>query len=197
MFLECSSANCESGAMGKGQEMSEAGKSRPQAAAMPTTAAEPGPKTLAVRDRLDPVGLSGTGNKRLAERLAYQVATCQWLPPDLGSEGTAEHTTSAIAALKELAPANAVEGMLATQMVAAHNASLDLLQRAMADSQPDRAIEERTRQYARLSEVFLKQLDRFVRQRGRQRQTIRIEHVRVVENGTVTVRQEEERERGG
>jgi len=43
--------------------------------------------------------------------------------------------------------------------------------------------------------VFLKQLDRFTRQRGRQRQTIRIEHVRVVEDGKVTVRQEEERVR--
>src|SRR5215813_12664667 len=153
------------------------------------------PKMLAVEDRFDPLALSGTANPRFAARLAYQVATCQWLPSEFATQQHAEQATSAIAALKELAPANAVEGMLATQMVAAHNASLDLLQRAMADSQPDRAVEERTRQYARLSEVFLKQLDRFVRQRGRQRQTIRIEHVRVVENGKVTVRQEEERER--
>ena len=65
----------------------------------------------------------------------------------------------------------------------------------MADGQPARAVEERTRQYARLSDVFLRQLDRFQRQRGRQRQTIRIEHVRVVEDGKVTVRQEEERVR--
>jgi hypothetical protein len=65
----------------------------------------------------------------------------------------------------------------------------------MGHAMPARIIEERTRQYARLSEVFLKQLDRFMRQRGRQRQTIRIEHVRVVEDGKVTVRQEEERVR--
>ncbi len=59
-----------------------------------------------------------------------------------------------------MAPGNAVEALLATQMVAAHNASLDLLQRAMTDALPERTIEERTRQYARLSEVFLRQLDR-------------------------------------
>jgi hypothetical protein len=58
-----------------------------------------------------------------------------------------------------------------------------------------RISEERTRQYARLADVFLKQFDRYQRQRGRQRRTIRIEHVRVVEDGTVTVRQEEERVR--
>lgn len=175
--------------------MSEAGESRPPAAAAPASVAEPAPKMVAMHDRVDPVALSGTGNVRLAKRLAHQVATCQWLPPDLGREGQAEQASSAVAALKELAPANALEGLLATQMVAAHNASLDLLQRAMTDALPARTIEERTRQYARLSDVFLKQLDRFVRQRGRQRQTIRIEHVRVVEDGKVTVRQEEERVR--
>jgi hypothetical protein len=173
--------------------MSEADKSTGSAAAISTTAAEAGPKTLVVNDRFDPVALSGTGNRQLARRLADQVAACQWLPPELGSKGEAEQATSAIAALKELAPASAIEGLLATQMVASHNASLDLLQRAMGHAMPARVIEERTRQYARLSDVFLRQLDRFVRQRGRQRQTIRIEHVRVVEDGKVTVRQEEER----
>src|SRR5262245_11056610 len=175
--------------------MSDASTS-PESAAAAAPAQSASPKVLAVEDRFDPLALSGTANPRFAERLAYQVATCQWLPSEFAAQQHAEQATSAIAALKELAPANAVEGMLATQMVAAHNASLDLLQRAMADSQPERAVAERTRQYARLSEGFLKQLDRFVRQRGRQRQTIRIEHVRVVENGTVTVRQEEEREHG-
>jgi len=173
-------------------DMSEAGGSIEGVAAVAPIAE---PKRLTVKDSFDPVALSGTADPRFAERLAYQVATCQWLPSESTPRQHAEQATSAVAALKALAPTNAVEGMLATQMVAAHNASLDLLQRAMADSQPTRAVEERTRQYARLSEVFLKQLDRFMRQRGRQRQTIRIEHVRVVEDGTVTVRQEEERER--
>jgi hypothetical protein len=176
-------------------DVSEAEETLDDIGALAPAAPVAEPKMLAVEDSFDPVALSGTANARFAQRLAYQVATCQWLPGEWAARQHAEQATSAVAALKALAPANAVEGMLATQMVAAHNASLDLLQRAMADSQPERAIEERTRQYARLSEVFLKQLDRFMRQRGRQRQTIRIEHVRVVEDGTVTVRQEEERER--
>jgi hypothetical protein len=78
-------------------------------------------------------------------------------------------------------------------MVAAHNAAIGFLQRALMPGQSDRTIEERTRQYARVSDMFLRQLDRHQRQRGRQRQAIRIEHVRVVEDGKVTVRQEEER----
>jgi len=165
------------------------------AEALPAPAESPEPRPLKVKERFDPLALSGTANAWLAERLADQVVNCQALPPGTGREERAELANSAIAALKELAPAGAAEGLLAAQMVASHNASLHLLRRALAESQPDRIVEESTRQYARLSEVFLKQLDRYARQRGRQRQTIRIEHVRVVEDGKVTVRQEEERVR--
>ncbi|MGH6961961.1 MAG: hypothetical protein ACREE7_15875 [Dongiaceae bacterium] len=161
----------------------------------PAPAEPPEPKRVRIRQNFDPVALSGTANARFAERLAQQVIVCQPVPPDADAKTHADMATAAIGALKELTPAGAAEGMLAAQMVAVHNASLDLLRQAVADADSGRTIEERTRQYARLAEVFLKQLDRYHRQRGRQRQTIRIEHVRVVEDGKVTVRQEEERMR--
>jgi len=163
------------------------------AEALPAPAESPEPKLLKVKERFDPLALSGTANARFAERLAEQVIVCQPVPGDADAETRAGRASAAIGALKELTPAGAAEGMLAAQMVAVHNASLDLLRQAVADADSGRTIEERTRQYARLAEVFLKQLDRYHRQRGRQRQTIRIEHVRVVEDGKVTVRQEEER----
>ncbi len=162
------------------------------AEALPVPAESLQPKLLKVQERFDPLALSGTANARFAERLAEQVVACQPMPGDADAEMRAGRASAAVGALKELTPAGAAEGMLATQMVAVHNASLDLLRQGVADDS-GRAIEERTRQYARLAEVFLKQLDRYHRQRGRQRQTIRIEHVRVVEDGKVTVRQEEER----
>lgn len=165
------------------------------AEALPAPAESRGPQPLKIKERFDPLALSGTANAWLAERLADQVVNCQALPSDADREAHAALANSAIAALKELAPAGAAEGLLATQMVASHNASLDLLRLAVSGGQDGRVIEERTRQYARVSDVFLRQLDRFQRQRGRQRQTIRIEHVRVVEDGKVTVRQEEERVR--
>ena len=152
------------------------------------------PKSPGVVKQRSPQELLGVSSELLAGRLAEQAATTQRLPSE-GLKSYLEVGGAAVAALGELAPSNAIEALLATQMVASHNASLDLLRRAVSDDQPDRTIEERTRQYARVSEVFLKQLDRFVRQRGRQRRTIRIEHVRVVEDGKVTVRQEEERVR--
>ena len=152
------------------------------------------PKPPAVGKQRSPQEVLGIKSDLLAGRLAKQAATTQRLPAE-DAKSYLELGASAVAALGELAPANAIEAMLATQMVASHNASLDLLRAAVSNGQEARVVEERTRQYARVSEVFLKQLDRFQRQRGRQRQTIRIEHVRVVEDGKVTVRQEEERVR--
>ena len=166
--------------------------------AAPTAAApapvESQPKPLALGGQQSPQAVLGVKSDLLAGRLAEQAATTQRLPVE-NAKSYLELGAAAVAALGELAPANAIEAMLATQMVASHNASLDLLRLALRSGQLDRTVEERTRQYARVSDVFLKQLDRFQRQRGRQRQTIRIEHVRVVEDGKVTVRQEEERVR--
>ncbi len=171
--------------------MNQADSAAPTAAAPAPVDLQPKPP--AVGKQPSPQEVLGISSALLAGRLAEQAATTQRLPGAEDAKSYLELGASAVAALGELAPGNAVEALLATQMVASHNASLDLLRLAVSDGQQDRIIEERTRQYARVSDVFLKQLDRFMRQRGRQRQTIRIEHVRVVEDGKVTVRQEEER----
>src|SRR5262249_26239202 len=128
------------------------------------------PKMLAIEDRFDPLALSGTANPRFAERLAYQVATCQWLPSEFAAQEHAEPATSAIAGWKDWAPAKAGEARRATEVAPAHTATPHPRHRARAPPRRERAGGEPPRQYARLSEVFLKQLDRFVRQRGRQLQ---------------------------
>lgn len=164
--------------------------------AAPLTPETADPNDLFLMDTFDPVALSGTTNPHFAERLAGQVAGCQLLSDQMTARKRAEVATSGVAALKALAPANAVEAMLAAQAVAAHNASLDLLQLAIGNRHRRKESETFARQHARLSNVVLRTLDQLVRLRGRQRQTIRIEHVRVSDDGKVTVRQEEERVRG-
>jgi len=159
----------------------------------PQTAA---PNSLSFLEKLDPVALTGTGSVPFAKRLALQVACCQVLPAQMTPRQRAEAATSAAAVLKALAPANAVEALLAAQAVAAHNASLDLLELSMGQGCERKSAETYARQHARLANLALRSLDQLVRLRGRQRQTVRIEHVRMVEDGTVTVRQEEERVRG-
>lgn len=169
-------------------------------ASAPQEGTGPALRTLTSLDRFDPEATSGTSNARFAHRLAEQVAICQVMPGDpadaAGSKACAESTSAAIATLTALAPANAIEAMIATQAVAAHNAGLDLLHLALLNRKDDRFVDSFVRQHARLANVTLRSLDQLTRLRGRQRQTIRIEHVRMVEDGKVTVRQEEERTRG-
>jgi hypothetical protein len=179
------------------QKQEEIQMDQVDAAAAPTTAlatTEPQAKPPAAGKQRSPQAALGLSSEMVAARLAEQAATTQRLPAN-GAKAYLELGASAVAALGELAPGNAVEALLATQMVAAHNVALDLLRMAAGDIGEGRVVEERTRQYARVSEMFLRHLDRFVRERGRQRQAIRIEHVRMVDDGRVTVRQEEERAR--
>jgi len=84
-----------------------------------------------------------------------------------------------------VAPAGAAEGLLATQMVASHNASLHLLRRAWP-SLSRSASSRRARASMAAVGVFLKQLDRYARHRGRSgRHPDRA--CAVVEDGKVTV----------
>lgn len=169
-------------------------------AAAPQEGAAPALRTLTCLDKFDPVETSGTSNARFAHRLAEQVAICQVMPgdpaDDAASKARAESTSAAIATLTALAPANAVEAMIATQAVAAHNAGLDLLHLALQKRRDHRFVDSFVRQHARLANVTLRSLEQLVRLRGRQQQTIGIEHVRMSDDGKVTVRQEEERTRG-
>ena len=143
----------------------------------PTAAAPapvgPQPKPPAVGGQRSPQAVLGIKSDLLAGRLAEQAATTQRLPTE-DAKSYLELGAAAVAALGELAPANAIEAMLATQMVASHNASLDLLRLAVQERPGlDRTRRGSARGNMRGSPTFsCSQLDRFQRQRGRQRQTI-------------------------
>jgi 23S rRNA C2498 (ribose-2'-O)-methylase RlmM len=139
------------------------------------------------------LALSGSRNVAFADRLTEQVALCQPLPAD---EAGRSHRMAAVTeALKELAPRNAMEGMLAGQMVAVHNVGLKLMAEAFRDGQPIKNIEAFLRQGTRALALFTRQMELMTRQRGKQRQSLRIEHEQVGAEGRVSVRAEEERVR--
>src|SRR5262249_9395115 len=80
-----------------------------------------------------------------------------------------ERASAALAALEEIRPGDALEGLLGAQMVATHSAGLEMMQRAMARGQDGPKIERQTSQAVRLLGLFARQLDLLARQRGRQR----------------------------
>jgi hypothetical protein len=138
------------------------------------------------------LALSGSRSVFFADWLAEQVALCQPLPADEAGRGRCMAAT--VDALKTLTPQNGMEGMLAGQMVAAHNIALTLTAQAFHRSATKEA-ELFLRQGLRAMGVYVRQMELMARQRGRRRQSVRIEHEQVDADGRVSVRAEAERVR--
>ncbi|HZF34085.1 MAG TPA: hypothetical protein VE914_09805 [Candidatus Angelobacter sp.] len=100
------------------------------AAGEPALAEGQGEAGLAVTAEVEAeaLALSGSRSVTFADRLAEQVALCQALPADEAGRG--RYMGATVDALKALTPRSGMEGMLAGQMVAAHNIALTLTAQA-------------------------------------------------------------------
>jgi hypothetical protein len=148
--------------------------------------------SVAADAEAEALALSGSRSVTFADRLAEQVVLCQPLPADDAARG--HYVTATIDALKALTPQSGMEGMLAGQMVAAHNIALTLTAQAFHRSATKDA-ELFLRQGLRAMGVYVRQMEAMSRQRGRRRQSVRIEHEHADADGRVSVRAEEERVR--
>ena len=133
------------------------------------------------------VEATGTNDPELAQRLVNQVYETLWLPAELGDEERLQHIRAAIAALRGIKPQDAVEGMLATQMVATHAAAMECLRRSMIQEQKFKGRDNNLRHAAKLLSIFAKQLETLNRNRGKGQQKMTIEHVNVEYLGQATV----------
>jgi len=73
---------------------------------------------------------TGSDDARVHDWLVNDVAFALTSPPALGDAARQDRVCAALTALCDIAPRDAIEGMLAAQMVAVHSASLDCLRRA-------------------------------------------------------------------
>src|SRR5262249_35215034 len=175
MFMKCSSAICgrlagrPQGREANMDAIERALAAEFRAAMAPEAEPDDEPKQLRIAQRFNAPALSGTGNARLARWLASQVAGCQSFPRGMPAEACNERASAALAALEEIRPGDALEGLLGAQMVATHSAGLEMMQRAMARSQDGPKIERQTSQAVGLLGLFARQLDLLPRQRGRER----------------------------
>jgi hypothetical protein len=128
-----------------------------------------------------------TGTKRLdaADRFIAQVGyALVWPKP----RDTDDHLVRASAVIAEIAPQNATESMLATQMIAANDAALMFLRRATLDNQYTDAIDSNVLRATRLMRVFTEQLEAMQRLKGKAcQQRVTVEHVHVHEGGQAIV----------
>ncbi|MEM1145600.1 MAG: hypothetical protein AAGI88_23755 [Pseudomonadota bacterium] len=92
-----------------------------------------------------------------------------------------------VAALRGIGPQDELEGMMAAQLVAAHNTSMKYYRRAMIQNQTFEGRRENLNQANKLSRTCTLLYDALNKHRGKGQQRITVEHVHVHDGGQAVV----------
>ena len=133
---------------------------------------------------------SATGSEHpyFAERLLMQVCQSMFgVIPEAKDGGDACSIIMAVDAIRGIAPKNEVEGMLAAQMVSAHNAAMECMRRAMLAGQYPEAVAHNLKMSDRFMRTYTMQMEALNRNRGKGQQQIVVKHVSVNDGGQAVV----------
>jgi len=161
-------------------------KARPRKAKPPPEPASDPREHL--KDWRDKENLSGSDAAEFSFVLANQVAgaLAYGADPDPVMKGTQQ--LAAFAALAGARPADPLEGMLAAQMVAVHDAAMSCLRRANVPGQTFEARRMNLDMANRLSRTYATLLEALDKRRGKgQPQVVRVERVNVEAGGQAIV----------
>ena len=137
-----------------------------------------------LRGTLKPIG--GSMSDDWNNTLANQTLSALWLKnSDTDEIKTQRH--SVVDALIGIAPRDELEGMIAAQLVACHNASMECYRRAMIGEQTFEGRRENLSQANKLSRTYATLLEALNRHRGKGTQKVTVEHVHVHEGGQAIV----------
>jgi hypothetical protein len=118
--------------------------------------------------------------------LANQVTGALWLG-NSDSDMIDRQLEATVAALEGIAPRNEMEAMAAAQMIAAHNAAVECLRRAML---PEQTLEGRSvnlSQANKLSRTYSTLWEALYKARGKGKQRVTVKHVHVHAGGQAVV----------
>ena len=130
---------------------------------------------------------------RLTLNIAGQLTSAMGLSRYPAPQADA-NLLAAMEAVADIAPRNALEGMLTTQMVATQNLVLSCLGNA-ATTDNTRVLETALAAGVKLMRLFAQQVDTLHRLRGKQRSTMRVEHVQLAPDGETKLTGQVERVR--
>ncbi len=123
-------------------------------------------------DGLKPI--AGSNHDSFNQRMINQLFACSGLA-EAGPEEYELGVKAIVAGLNGIKPGDELEGMLAAQMVALHNAIMDSLRRGELN------------QASTLARTYIMQMEALDRHRGKGKQDIRVKHVHVNEGGQAIV----------
>jgi hypothetical protein len=131
--------------------------------------------------------LGGSRNDRFNNVLVNTAARTLWHHRDEAPEARSDKLTMVAVALKGFAPQDEVEGMLAAQAVGLHAATMECLRRAMIPDQPGEFASKLRRDAVNCARAMAETCAALDRRRGKEQQTVRVEHVTVQPGGQAIV----------
>jgi hypothetical protein len=130
--------------------------------------------------------IGGSKSDTFNNVLANHVLNTLWLK-SFDQDGQNKLQSAAVAALAGIGPRDETEGMLAAQMVAAHNAAMECYRRAMIPEQPLEGRKQALDYANKLSRTYTTLLEALNRHRGKGQQKVTVEHVHVHAGGQAIV----------
>lgn len=106
---------------------------------------------------------------------------------EMSEDELAKKYETAIEMLLELRPGDGLEGMLATQMIACHEAALNCLSRAQNPQNSFEGRHENLKQAQKLLSLYIKQMQALDKHRGKGQQSVTVKHVHVESGGQAVV----------
>jgi hypothetical protein len=148
------------------------------------------PSTVVANDPDDLKGtlknIGGSRSDHWNNILANQTVQALWLKhSDPATRG--EQLSATVAALVGIGPKDELEGMMAAQLIAAHNAAMECYRRAMIGEQTFEGRRENLAQANKLSRTYATLLEALNRHRGKGQQKVTVEHVHVHSGGQAVV----------
>ena len=127
--------------------------------------------------------------------LADQTVQALWLKNSDPATKDQQYIAT-LAALVGINPKDELEGMMAAQLIAAHNAAMECYRRAMIVEQTFEGRRENLAQANKLSRTYAALIDALNRHRGKGQQKVTVEHVHVHSGGQAIVGSVEARGEG-
>lgn len=118
--------------------------------------------------------------------LANQAVAGLWVQ-NSDPETRHKQFSATLTALVGIGPKDELEGMMAAQLIAAHNAAMECYRRAMIGEQTFEGRRESLNQANKLSRTFATLLDALNSHRGKGQQKVTVEHVHVHVGGQAVV----------
>ncbi len=144
------------------------------------TSADPGGRSAAMKR------VGGSQSDHWNQVLSVQAAQTLYIE-DSSEEWRKHQYRAMVAGLAAIRPRDELEGMIAAQLFAAHNATMECYRRAMTGNQAFDWWRESLSQANKLSRTYAMLLDALNRHRGKGQQKVTVEHVHVHAGGQAVV----------